>query len=103
MSETTTPTQERQHKYVIMNTDRNNLVSLKVLLFCFFGGEYTLQTYVPYSKLTFSKTSNTHFRNNTGNDKVISGDYIYNENNFTKITPKQISELALVQTLQISH
>jgi len=25
-----------------MNTDRHNLLSLKVLLFCFFGGEYTL-------------------------------------------------------------
>jgi hypothetical protein len=48
MSETTKAKQERQNKYVIMNTNRNNLVSLKVLLFCFFGGEYTLQTYVPY-------------------------------------------------------
>lgn len=47
MSETTKPTQERQNKYVIMNTDRNNLVSLKVLLFCFFGGIGCIFPFLP--------------------------------------------------------
>jgi len=41
MNETTKPTQRHQNKYIIMNTDRRNLLSLKVLIFCFFGGEYT--------------------------------------------------------------
>lgn len=46
MNETTKPTQRHQNKCIIMNTDRHNLLSLKVLIFCFFGGEY-IWAYIP--------------------------------------------------------
>lgn len=47
MNETTKPTKRQQNKYIIMNTDRHNLVSLKVLLFCFFGGIGCIFPFLP--------------------------------------------------------